>query len=54
MEDVFRAIACDNPFPARHFAPASFNQMVLKAIFNGIPVSGIVGELVRIVDEAEG
>jgi hypothetical protein len=58
VEDVFRAIACDNPFPARHFAPASFNQMVLKAIFNGIPISGIVGleahvtpELLRMADD---
>jgi hypothetical protein len=58
VEDVFRAIACDNPFPARHFAAASFNQMVLKAIFNGVPVAGIFGlqqhvtsELLRMADD---
>ena len=61
VEDVFRAIACDNPFPARYFAPAAFNQMVLKAIFNGIPVSGILGldahvtpELLRMADPRRG
>lgn len=58
VEDVFRAIACANPFPARHFPAASFNQMVLKAIFNGISVAGIIGlaahvtpELLRMADD---
>jgi hypothetical protein len=51
VEDVFRAIACDNPFPARHFPPASFNQMVLKAIFNRISISGIVGLEGRVTPE---
>jgi hypothetical protein len=43
VETVFRAIACDNPYPAAHFPEASFNQMVLKAVFVGAPVSRIVG-----------
>jgi len=58
VEDVFRAIACDNPYPARHFPPQNFHQMVLKALFTGVPVSGIVGladrvtpELIRMVDD---
>lgn len=58
VDDVFRAIACTNPFPARHFLPQSFNQMVLKALFNGVPCSEIVGlaehvtpELMRMVGD---
>jgi hypothetical protein len=36
---VFEAIACENPFAATHFAEPSFNQMVLKAVFNGVGAS---------------
>lgn len=55
---VFAAIASDNPFPAAHFPELHFNQLVLKAIFMGVPVSRIVGlearataELRRMVSE---
>jgi hypothetical protein len=40
---VFEAIACENPFPARHFADASFNQMVLKTVFVGLPLARVIG-----------
>lgn len=40
---VFEAIACDNAFPAAHFSDASFNQMVLKAVFVGVPLARVVG-----------
>jgi hypothetical protein len=30
---VIEAIACENPFPARHFPEEAFNQMVLKCLF---------------------
>ncbi len=53
---VFAAIALDNPYVRDHFPEASFNQLVLKAIFIGLPVERIVGlperlnpELVRMV-----
>lgn len=53
---VIEAIACDNPFPERHFPEEAFNQMVLKCLFNGIGLGRIVGlgqrrtpELVRMV-----
>jgi hypothetical protein len=39
----FEALACDNPYPARHFPDANFNQLVLKALFNSIPVARITG-----------
>lgn len=53
---VFGAIALDNPYVRDHFPQASFNQVVLKTIFVGLPVERIVGvadrvnaELVRMV-----
>jgi hypothetical protein len=30
---VIEAIACENPYPARHFPAEAFNQMVLKCLF---------------------
>jgi hypothetical protein len=41
VESVFRAIACDNPYPAAHFEERSFNQMVLKAVFVGAPLDRV-------------
>jgi hypothetical protein len=50
------AIACENPFPQRHFPEPAFNQLVLKCLFNGIALARIQGlaarrgpELVRMV-----
>ncbi len=40
---VFSALACDNPYPAAHFPELHFNQMVLKALFLGVPVARIAG-----------
>jgi len=40
---VFEAIACENPFAAEHFSELQFNQMVLKAAFNGVALARIVG-----------
>lgn len=40
---LFEAIACDNPYPAAHFPERNFNQVVLKALFNNIPIARIVG-----------
>ena len=40
---MFEAIACENPFPARYFPELNFNQMVLKALFNGVALARIVG-----------
>jgi len=39
----FEAIACENPYPARFFPELNFNQLVLKALFNSIPLARIVG-----------
>ena len=43
MLTIFEAIACENPYPARHFPELNFNQMVLKAAFNGVALARVVG-----------
>ncbi|MBK1839597.1 EboA domain-containing protein [Azospirillum sp. YIM B02556] len=43
VQPVFEAIAGDNGFPAAHLAEPVFNQMVLKAVFTGMPLARIVG-----------
>jgi hypothetical protein len=40
---VFQAIACDNPYPRDHFDQAAWNQMVVKCVFNELPIGAIVG-----------
>lgn len=54
----FESIACENPFPSRHFPERNFNQLVLKALFNSLPMMRIVGlerrfnaELSRMADD---
>lgn len=41
--DVFCAMACENRYPALHFPEINFNQMVMKAMFNGVALSKIAG-----------
>jgi hypothetical protein len=48
---VFAAIANDNPFAAQHFPALSFNQLVLKAVFVGVPVARIHGLSARVDSE---
>ena len=48
VQTVFEAIACENSYPVRHFPELSFNQMVMKAIFIGVPLLRIVGLSTRI------
>jgi hypothetical protein len=43
VQTVFQAIACENPLPAEEFPDLNFNQLVLKALFNGVALSRIVG-----------
>jgi hypothetical protein len=53
IQPVFEAIACENPFPARHFPEPNFNQMVLKALFTGVPLARILGLQDRVTAELE-
>ena len=47
VQDVFEAIACENPYPARWFPEPNFNQLVLKAFFVGVAVRRIQGLAAR-------
>ena len=40
---IFEAIACENDYPQRLFPEPNWNQMVLKAAFNGVALARIVG-----------
>lgn len=40
---LFESLACENPYPATFFPELNFNQMVLKAMFNGVALQRIVG-----------
>lgn len=40
---LFEAVALFNPYPADHFDEATWNRMILKAAFLGVPVAGILG-----------
>ena len=51
VQSVFEAIACENPFPERHFPDSSWNQLVLKAVFLEVAVSRIAGLGRRVGDD---
>src|SRR5262249_62354972 len=51
MQDVFEAIAAENPYPSAHFPEPNFNQMVLKAVFVGAAVDRIEGLYRRVTPE---
>jgi hypothetical protein len=40
---LFESIACENPYPATFFPERNFNQLVLKAMFNGVALARIAG-----------
>jgi hypothetical protein len=44
---VFEAVACENPYPRRFFPERNFNQLVMKALFNGVRLDRIVGLAAR-------
>jgi len=48
---VFAALACENPFPARHLPDPGFNQMVLKAMFMELSTRRIEGLAERVTPE---
>jgi hypothetical protein len=48
---VIEAIACENPFPARHFSEEAFNQLVLKCLFCDISLERVVDLKKRITPE---
>ena len=44
---LFESVACENAYPARYFPERNFNQLVLKALFNGVALKRILGLVVR-------
>lgn len=51
IQPLFDAIACENPYPALHFPELNFNQLVLKALFTGVPLQRILGIEGRVTPE---
>jgi len=51
IQPLFEAIACENPYPARHFPELNFNQMVLKALFTGVELARILAFEGRVTPE---
>jgi hypothetical protein len=51
IQPLFEAIACENPYPARHFPELNFNQMVLKVLFTGVTLARIIGLDDRVTPE---
>lgn len=40
---IFRAVACHNPFSRNQFELDVWNQMVVKCVFEGVPIDDVVG-----------
>jgi len=43
MRTVFEAVACDTPYPVRHFGDRAWCQLVLKAVFIEAPLWRVYG-----------
>lgn len=48
---VFEALSSDNPYPSKYFPDLHFNQLVMKTLFMGLPVSKIAGYQTRVTPE---
>jgi len=51
VQTVFEALACENPFAAAFLPDASFNQLVLKALFTGVELRRVIGLAARVTPE---
>jgi hypothetical protein len=53
VQDVFEAIACDNPYPAAHFPDLNFQQLVMKALFTHASLLRVQGWRDRVTSELQ-
>ena len=44
---LFRALACDNPFPAQHYPELEWNKLLMKAAFVDVPIEHVLGRAAR-------
>jgi len=51
MNAVFEAMACDNPYPVRHFDDVAWRALVVKSIFIGAPLWRVEGLDARLSEE---
>jgi hypothetical protein len=51
IQPLFEAVACENPYPRLFFPERNFNQLVMKALFNGVRLERIVGLGARVNTE---
>lgn len=45
------AVSLHNPYPRTHYQPHEFNQLVLKNLFVGLPIDGVMGLTERADEE---
>jgi hypothetical protein len=50
---VFSALACESSFPAAHLPDPAFEQLVLKALFIGVPLDRIMDVQTRVTPELQ-
>ena len=43
ISPIFRAVACHNPYPRNQFDIDVWNQMVVKCVFEGVPIDDVTG-----------
>ncbi len=43
MRSIFMSVACDSPFPVKHFDEVAWNQLVVKALFTETPLWRVYG-----------
>lgn len=43
MTSVFEAVACETPYPVRHFNDIAWRQLLMKALFIGVPLWRVQG-----------
>jgi hypothetical protein len=51
MGVVFEAVACDSPYPVRHFDDVAWNHLVMKALFIAAPLWRVFGVDERLTPE---